>query len=305
MEMQDMAFIGGQDKVDNKCKEIVGDPEKSNSQNIIQDLLHVLNANEKNAEEGLSRFQKFFAPYFQASAIAMSSTDPIRLDELPVTVLDRYSNKTRDQFLITVYPAANLWQDARLLDRFVDDLDRVSDKATGVPPVFRALISVMGRDGRNAALLTLLVVFLLLCLDFFNPRHALMAMIPLAFGVFWMVGLMYLVGMKLTMMNVMCLPIIIGIGIDDGVHIMHRWRNEGNSKIRTVFSSTGKAIFLTSLTTMLAFGSMVFSVFRGFGSFGGAMFLGVGACFLTTVIILPGIFGLIDRRNKPNGVGPD
>jgi len=298
MEMQDMAFIGGQDKVDNKCKEIVGDPEKSNSQNIIQDLLHVLNANEKNAEEGLSRFQKFFAPYFQASAIAMSSTDSIRLDELPVTVLDRYSNKTRDQFLITVYPAANLWQDARLLDRFVDDLDRVSDKATGVPPVFRALISVIGRDGRNAALLTLLVVFLLLCLDFFNPRHALMAMIPLALGVFWMVGLMYLVGMKLTMMNVMCLPIIIGIGIDDGVHIMHRWRNEGNSKIRTVFSSTGKAIFLTSLTTMLAFGSMVFSVFRGFGSFGGAMFLGVGACFLTTVIILPGIFGLIDRRNS-------
>jgi predicted RND superfamily exporter protein len=107
-----------------------------------------------------------------------------------------------------------------------------------------------------------------------------------------------LTGMMLTIMNVMCLPIIIGIGIDDGVHIIHRWRYEGDSKIRTVFSSTGKAIFLTSLTTMLAFGSMVFSVFRGFVSFGGAMFLGVGACFLTTVIILPGIFGLIRRRNS-------
>jgi hypothetical protein len=44
MEMQDMAFIGGQDKVDNKCKEIVGDPENTNSKNIIQELLKQLDA---------------------------------------------------------------------------------------------------------------------------------------------------------------------------------------------------------------------------------------------------------------------
>jgi len=298
MEMQDMAYIGGQDKVDNKCKEIVGDPEKPDSKNIIQDLLQVLKANEEITQEGLSKFQQVFAPYFKESTIGMASTKPILLDELPLNILDSYSNKTRDQFLLTVYPAANLWADAKLLNRFVDEMERVSDKATGVAPIMRALIQIMGRDGRNAALLTLAVVFLLLCLDFFNPRHALMAMIPLALGVFWMVGSMYLLGMKLTIMNVMVLPIIIGIGIDDGVHILHRWRNEGNSRIRTVFSSTGKAIFLTSLTTMLAFGSMAFSVFRGFASFGGAMFLGVGACFLTTVIILPGIFGLIYRRNS-------
>lgn len=298
MEIQDMAFLGGQDKVDNKCKKIVGDPEKPDSRNIIRELQEIITEDNPRAAEGLSKFQRIFSPYFKESVIAMSSTNPIYFDELPETILDRYSNKTRDKFLITIYPAANLWSDAKLLDRFVDDMERASDKVTGVPPIFRALLKVIGQDGRNAALLTLVVVFLLLCLDFFNPRHALIAMIPLALGVFWMVGLMSLTGMMLTIMNVMCLPIIIGIGIDDGVHILHRWRSEGNSRIRTVFSSTGKAIFLTSLTTMLAFGSMVFSVFRGFASFGGAMFLGVGACFLTTVIILPGIFGLIRRRIK-------
>ncbi len=52
------------------------------------------------------------------------------------------------------------------------------------------------------------------------------------------------------------------------------------------------------LTTMLAFGSMVFSIWRGFGQLGGALFLGVGACFLTTVIILPGIIGAIMRKNQ-------
>jgi hypothetical protein len=165
-----------------------------------------------------------------------------------------------------------------------------------MPPVFAALVQVSGRDGRNAMLLTLVVVFLLLWIDFRNPLHSLMAMIPLAFGVFWMVGIMKLSGMMLTVMNVMGFPLIIGIGIDDGVHIIHRWRHEGKGKIWTVFSTTGKAIPLTSLTTMFAFGSLVFSIWRGFGHLGGALFIAVGACLLTTVIILPGIFGKIKRK---------
>jgi len=298
MEIQDMAFLGGQDKVDNKCKEIVGDPENPNSRNIIREVQQLLEENTPVAIQGLSKFQQNFAPYFKKSVIKMCSTESIRQDDLPLSILDRYSNKRRDQFLVTVFPAGNVWQDAELLKRFADDLERVSDKATGMPSVFRALIEIIGRDGRNAALLTLVIVFLLLWVDFRNPGHSLMAMIPLALGVFWMVGLMHLTGMKLTVMNFMGLPMIIGIGIDDGVHILHRWRHEGKGKIRIVFSSTGKAILLTSLTTMLAFGSLVFSIWRGFGQLGGALFLGVGACFLTTVIILPGIIGMLERRNS-------
>ena len=227
----------------------------------------------------------------------MSSTESIRLDELPVTILDRYSNKTRDIFLITVYPAGSIY-DGDFLNKFVDDVERVSEKATGTPPLFVALLKIWGRDGRNAAFLTLAVVFLLLCVDFRKPTHALMAMVPLALGVFWMVGLMNITGIPLSIMTVMGVPLIIGIGIDDGVHIMHRWRNEGNGRIRTVYSSTGKAILLTSLTTMFAFGSLVFSAFPAFGQFGGALFIGVAACFLTTVIVLPGILGIIERKNN-------
>jgi len=298
MEMQDMAYLGGQDKVENKCKEIVGDPENPNSRNIIREELQFLDENISTAAKELSKFQQNFAPYFQTSVIKMSSTQPIRLGDLPVTILDRYSNKKRDQFLVTVFPVGNIWQNAEFLNRFADDLERVSDRATGMPVVFRALIKIIGRDGRNAVLLTLVIVFLLLLVDYRNAGHALIAMIPLALGIFWMVGLMHLVGMKLSIMNVMGLPMIVGIGVDYGVHIIHRWRHEGRGKIRIVYSSTGKAILLTSLTTMLAFGSLVFSIWRGFGQLGGALFLGVGACFLTSVIILPGIIGIIERKNR-------
>ena len=296
MEMQDMAYIGGQDKVDNKCKEIVGDPDDPDSRSVFQDLLDVMAAEGTPVTQGFADFHQKFAPYFKRAVIRMGSTEPIRLEDLPASILDRYGNANRDQFLVTVFPAGNIWQDKNFLDRFVEDLEGVSDRATGMPPVFSALVEIIGRDGRNAVLLTLVIVFVLLIFDFHSPRMALMAMIPLACGIFWMVGLMHIVGMQLTVMNVMGLPLIVGIGIDDGVHIVHRWKHEGKGKIGIVFASTGKAILLTSLTTMLAFGSLVFSIWRGFGHLGGALFLGVGACFLTTVLGLSGLIGLTERK---------
>jgi predicted RND superfamily exporter protein len=296
MEIQDMAYLGGQDKVDSKCAEIVGRPDEPQPVNIIQDFIALLQKDPRRSRLGLGVFQKDFAPYFKDAVIQMASLDPVVLENLPQTILDRYANENRTQFLVTVFPSGNIWQDAEFLKRFVEDLERVSPNATGMPPVFRALIEIIGRDGRNAILLTLVVVFLLLWLDYKKIGKALMAMIPLVIGVFWMVGGMGLFGIMLTVVSIMGLPMIIGIGVDDGVHVVHRWCLEGKGRISQVFSSTGKAIFLTSATTMLAFGSLVFSVWPGFASLGIAMFIGVGACFLSTVIVLSGILGLIERK---------
>lgn len=297
MEMQDMAFLGGQDKVDTKCTALVGDPDRPESDSQVRRLIaEIAEGDPSSLTAGLSRFQQAFAPYFRDSVVRMTETPGIEQADLPESILDRYSNERRDQFLISVFPAGNVWADAPFLKRFVGDLERVSDRATGMPPVFRALIEVIGQDGQKAVLLTLGIVFLLLWVDFRSPGYALMAMIPLAAGVFWMVGLMKLSGMQLTVMNVMGLPMILGIGIDDGVHIVHRWQAEGKGKLRVIFSSTGKAVLLTSLTTMLAFGSLVFSIWRGFAHLGGALFLGVGACFLTTVLFLSGIIGFLERK---------
>ena len=298
MEMQDMAYLGGQDKVEEKCQELVGDPDRPNSPNMVLALLARIQEDPRLAGAGFSLFQEVFAPYFKNSVKNMSGLEPIRWEELPVSILDRFCNSSRNQFLVTVFPAGSVWKDSEYLKRFTRDLEQVTSKATGMPPVFRALIEIIGRDGRIAIYLTLLIVFFLLWLDFQSPWQALMAMIPLGVGIFWMVGFMRLVGMQITVMNVMGLPMIIGIGIDDGVHIVHRWRQEGRDKIQVVFSSTGKAILLTSLTTMLAFGSLVFAVWRGFGHLGGALFLGVAACFLATILILSAVMGIAARSSR-------
>jgi hypothetical protein len=261
-------------------------------------LLDTCQADPEASRRSLTGYQKRVAPSVRNTLMRMANTAPLRLSDLPESILDRYANANRTQFLVTVFPSGNIWQNARFLDRFTHDIESISSRTTGMPSVFNALIDIIGRDGRNAALLTVLVMFVLLWFDFRKPQYALIAMIPLAVGSFWMVGLMNLLGQKLTVMNVMGIPLIIGIGIDDGVHIMHRWLGEGKERLKLVFASTGKAILLTSLTTMLGFGSLIFSIWRGFAQLGSALFIGVAACFLTTVVFLPPILSVLDKRRR-------
>jgi predicted RND superfamily exporter protein len=88
------------------------------------------------------------------------------------------------------------------------------------------------------------------------------------------------------MLNFLSILLIIGIGIDDGVHILHHYKT-GVKKINYLFSSVGKAILMTTLTTVLGFGSLMFSSYRGIASLGAALSIGVLYAFIMTVIVLP------------------
>jgi predicted RND superfamily exporter protein len=296
MEFQSMAFLGGQDKVYARCTEIVGSVENPPDVTLFNMIYGHFDQGASIVTARLNAFQDAYAEYFTSSVLHMANTSPLSLDVLPESIVDRYASKDRSLFLTTVLPSGNIWQDKPFMEQFANELETVSERTTGMPVIMRALFEIIGRDGRTAAYLTLVLVYLILLLDFRSFKYAFIAMLPLATGAVWMVGLMQLFGFQLDMMNVMALPLILGIGIDDGVHVVHRWRIEGPRSARIVLSSTGKAVLLTSLTTILAFGSMMFSPFRGYASLSYALIFGVGACFFTTIIILPAFMGLLDKK---------
>ncbi|MBD3273913.1 MAG: MMPL family transporter, partial [Candidatus Marinimicrobia bacterium] len=298
IEMQDLAFIGGQERVERKAARLVGLPNQETPKNIIAQLLDIIDSNPEQAVKGFTSLQRQFAPRYKETVIAMAATEPILLDDLPTSILDRYSNRDRDKFLVSIYPKGNVLEDGDLLYNYVDGLDRIHPETTGAPQIGIATLRVFAEDGRNAVLLTLITVFILLWIDFRRPRRALIAMLPLLLGGIWMVGLMQLTGMKFQFINFIAIPLIIGIGIDDGVHLMHRWLSEGRSNLHTVFASTGKAILLTSITTMLAFGSMHFATMPIWRWFGDGLFLGVGACFVTSILGLSGVLGWIQSKKR-------
>ena len=117
----------------------------------------------------------------------------------------------------------------------------------------------------------------------------LLAMIPMATGMIQMCGLLGFLGISLNPANMIVLPLILGIGIDDGVHVVHDFlRQTGNYRIS---NSTASAVVITSATTMIGFGSMMFSHHQGLRSLGQVLTLGVFCCLLCSLLILPPLLG--------------
>ncbi len=298
IELSQLAFMGGQDKVDRKAKTITGDmelpPEKRSS--IVQGLVAKIES-KPDAVESLKAFHEAFQPRMHEIALGMTDTTTLTLDILPENIRNRYLSKDGKQFLVTIYPRKQVWDFAYLKD-LKERMHEIDPKITGMPLVFYILIQYIGKDGRLAAMLTIAVVFLLLLVDFRSLKNTLVALIPLFFGAIWMVGIMKLVGMQLNILNLMGVPLILGMGIDDGVHILNRYRVEGSGNIKSTFTSTGKAVLLTTLTTMLAFGSMGFATMRGLASLGITLFIGIAACFVTTLLVIPAALAIIDKTKE-------
>ncbi|KPK63621.1 hypothetical protein AMJ83_06245 [candidate division WOR_3 bacterium SM23_42] len=293
-ELSQLAFIGGQDKVDEKCKSIIGDPEQEDPESFILNLVEKIRHNPQFAVEQLNNFQNYYFPNLRQKINDMANPELITLEQVPEHIKNQYINEAGDKYLVTIYPKETIWN-YEALTRFDKQLETVSPKITGTPPIFLHLIRLIGRDGLNATILTVIIVILLLWLDFRSFRFAILGVIPLITGGIWMLGLMKTCGLMLNVVNVMAIPMIVGIGIDDGVHILHRYMFEGLRKTPIVLKSTGKAVLLTSLTTMAGFGSLMTASYRGWVGFGALLVTGVGACFMTTILFLPSIIGLATK----------
>ena len=227
----------------------------------------------------------------------MCSTEKITLEILPDDILSLFESKDKAHFMLSMYPNEQVW-DLTFLEQFSNQMHKIDERITGTPIIYYVLITFIGKDGKLAAILTLIVVFMLLLIDFKNLKLALLTMIPLILGTIWMVGVMNLIGMQLNLLNVMGLPLILGIGIDYGVHIVHRYKIEGSNKLKTIFSSTGKAVFLSGITTLLAFGSLGFSSSRGLASLGFTLGIGIITIMTATLVLLPAIIALMDNKSN-------
>ncbi|HHF57892.1 MAG TPA: multidrug RND transporter, partial [candidate division WOR-3 bacterium] len=105
-----------------------------------------------------------------------------------------------------------------------------------------------------------------------------------------------LTGVSLNFLNVLAFPLIIGIGIDDAVHVMHRYIKEGS--IPGVYTLIGRAIFYTTLTTGAAFGSLLLGKYRGYPSFAIVILVGISLAFLYTLFLLPPLLRLVRRESS-------
>jgi predicted RND superfamily exporter protein len=141
-------------------------------------------------------------------------------------------------------------------------------------------------------MLSFMAIYIILIVDLKSLKYATLSILPMAMTVVSMLGIMGWTGFKLDVVNIIAVPLIVGIGIDDGVHIIHRYRIEKN--LFKTIRSTGKAITLTTLTTMAAFGTLMLSKYRGFVHFSMLITTGVGLAYLMTLFLLFSTLAIVD-----------
>jgi len=190
---------------------------------------------------------------------------------------------------IYVHPANDVFAPGEL-DRFVGETRAVAPDVAGSPVDFAAFLAGMQRSLAWAALLAAVVVIVLLGADFRRPREVLLAVSPLLFAVTWLFGVMGWLGIDANMANLAALPLVLGIGVDDGVHLIHRRR--ALPDVGRALSSVLRALVLTTATTVAAFGALGLAAHRGMQSFALVMVIGATGCLAATTLVLPALIAL-------------
>ncbi len=231
-----------------------------------------------------------------------AATAPLEIDTLPAVVRDRFVGRT-GKLLLRVYPAVDVWTEDGLR-RFVEEVRRVAPDAGGVPVQFYAADALL-RDGYvRASLLALAFVAFYLVVHFRGALLPVVALLTLLAGATWAAGALALLGVDLNPANLLALPLVLGIGIDYPIHLIHRDREARRfpslaGAPAIVATSTGRAVFLSALTTCLAFGALALSDHRGIASIGVTICVGVGASLLASVLLCPALLRLWSGPTDP------
>jgi uncharacterized protein len=219
---------------------------------------------------------------------------PIVVADLPPELRDRYIGKT-GKWLVSAFAKDCLW-DFKPLEHFSEQIQTVDPDATGKPFATVEGLRAMKGGFQWAGVYALLAIIAVLALDFRNVKNTLIALTPLAMGVVLSLGILGLFHLPLNPANMIAFPLILGVGIDNGVHVLHDYlirRREGHG---TISHPIGRGVLTKALTTMIGFGALMVSTQRGLVGLGFILTLGVGCCMVTSLLFLPAVLRAMTRR---------
>lgn len=222
---------------------------------------------------------------------------PLQIADLPPALRDRFVGIT-GKFLLQVYPRKDVWVRENQ-EEFVHALQKIDKNVTGTPVQLYYYTDLLKRSYEEAALYALGAIVLLVLIHFRSLWSVILALIPVAIGSVWLGGLMGVLDVPLNPANIMTLPLVIGIGVTNGIHILNRFAEEQTPSI--LAKSTGKAVFVSGLTTIAGFGSLVIAKHQGIQSLGAVMAVGVTTCMVAALTFVPALLNLTSRKkNQPS-----
>ncbi len=242
----------------------------------------------------LAQFQQALLKDFRDTFQLLQQQDcqaTLSVSDLPPALHHRFIG-VNGKFLIQVYPKEDVWQRAPQ-ERFVADLRTVDANVTGTPVQLLEYETLLKNSYVQAAWYSLTAIALMVLLHFCSLTAVILSLIPVAIGTLWLAGLMGWAGIPVNLANIMTLPLVIGIGVTNGIHILNRYAEERTPGILS--RSTGKAVLVSGLTAIAGFGSLILAQHRGIYSLGCMMATGIATCMIAGLTFLPALLSLLSQ----------
>jgi predicted RND superfamily exporter protein len=239
------------------------------------------------------------------TARKMVQAEPWTFNEIPTVFKRRFTtiDKKNPQYIIYAWPQGQNDADYKAA-AWKNRLNEISEKLSsdGIEHqmadetlIVAWIYEMIKKDGIPLLSLAAIIVIIFLAIDFKRPKDVLLLIFSLTVGMLTFVGIAHLLSMEINMFNMIVLPSIIGIGIDNAVHIFHRYKEEGKGSIMFVVKNTGAAALLASLTTAVGFGSSLISHNVGLKTMGSLAIVGIGSTFAAAVIFFPALLTILER----------
>jgi uncharacterized protein len=292
-----VAGLGENNKIvrkrDAMIREILGAETGKEGEEVFRKLIAALKADPARAAARLTAMDAPFSAKAAGAVARMAAADrPMTAADLPRSLADNFLDKaTGARNIITIYPKASATATNAGLRRYDAALREIAPSITGSTPLFLDFFDEMLGESKKAALYVGILVLLFAFLSFRSVKYTLISAVPPVLSLVLLFGTLPLIGWKINALNLVTLPLNIGIGVAYGTYLLQRYLVEGRD-LRAALKYTAKAIFLSAFTTMVGFGSLgLAGSFKMLASFGTVLFIGIGYCYLTTMLVIPALLG--------------
>lgn len=215
------------------------------------------------------------------------------LEDLPAGLRQQMLAATGEA-RIQVIPSADLSVEGAR-DEFVDAVRTIAPRATGVSVNLVEFGRATARSLREALTFALLSIALLLYVLTRRMGDVVLILSPLVLAGAWTFGGMALSGMPFNFANVIVLPLLLGIGVDSGVHLVRRSHEVLSDGDQLLGTTTARAVFWSAVTTIASFGSLALSRHQGIATMGEVLVFGMLFTLAANLIVLPALIDLTRR----------
>lgn len=220
------------------------------------------------------------------------------MDDLPAEVVRRWIS-AQGYYRIEVFPREDISENTPLR-RFVGETRSVVPDVTGEPVISLEAANVVIGAFQQAFAGALIVITLILVLILRRINEVLLVLSPLLFAGLLTTALFIASGSVFNYANIIALPLLLGMGVDNGIHMVSRMRDaDAAAHINLLKTSTARAVLLSALTTVVSFGNLSLSSHPGTASMGKMLAIGVLVTVLSTLILLP---AMLNRRQPSRPV---